>query len=276
MGYFDKGVFILDNTLRNWAHGYGVRSMLRTPKIKPTTSTFKPIKNYKPIEMFSTEEEATQYIKDYSMPSILRPISEQFESGGVQEGCKVWLAPNGNKKILDFGKTSILSPQNIEAHRKSPRTLRVFHTHPEIQEGKSTPISAGQFRDLGLLARLNLKSITAWSTNGQFSQIEVLPNTSHKTLGAACMDSFDYIKSESLADKGDRFNLLKYLNTTAKKCGWNLSKTNEKELNKLSVERNKAWEEKEDDIKFLAKATHNFYARYADRYGMKYTTNMTF
>ena len=269
---FNKLVTITERCAK-YAQACEKRSILET----------KPIGKINPSELgicfpngsirFQTEKSALNYSKNACLTSSKLAPSQQYEIGVLRDGNTILGVVDGTHNHVDMSKCGL----TFYPSQKN-RTLSIEHYHPDLYgKGRTNPISIGSIGgDLGLLDRGNLKSITAYNSLGQYNKVEILPNYQKGEINDFCSEFFHFLKNIAIPkEMQDRFGLLDKIKQLSVKVNWKMSIKNQKELRALQSEMGRLLRQFQVTEEY-ARATHNFLLKNAEKYGMKYSTNMIF
>lgn len=260
-----------------WTRTSGSKNLLATKPVKVNPKSLGYIHKNGEIT-FRSNEAALNYSKNACLASSKLPQTQQFEIGVVRDGNIILGEINGTHRHVNMSSLDIFSHENIQLRKIKPRKLSVEHYHPDLYgKGKTTPISIGCIgADTELLESGYLKSITAYNSLGQYNKVEILPNYQSGNIYDFVSEFLKFIKNIAIPkNKQERFALLDTIRQLSEKTNFIRSIQNKKEYSALRRERDKILREFQETPEF-ARATHNFWVENAEKYGMKYSTNMTF
>ena len=254
-----------------YAQAYGKRTILETKPVGKINFSELGIRLSDGAIRFQTEEAALNYSKNACMQTAKLPPLQQIEIGIGREGNTILGQTNGDRLNCDLAKIDAF---NI-FDRSKPRTKEFYHYHTDLYgKGKTNPLSIGEYRgDVAQLFKHNLKAITAYNSHGQYNRV---PNFNCQLLSEFAKKHKELVKTMAVPmNMWDRFSLLDSLEKLSKKTNFKMSIKNEKEHSVL-IDKINSLARKFQETPEYARATHIFWLENAEKYGMKYTTNMTF
>lgn len=277
------GLSLAERCLK-YTQAYGKKSILETKPIKNINAKSLGVCFPNGSISFQTEEAAQNYARNFCMKQGLLPASEQFEVGLLRQGNRILGVANGSHRSVNF--SSLL----LTHHGKE--NLIIEHYHPDIfGKGKSYPLSF--IMDSGLLARHNLKSIIAYNSNGQYSRADRLPSLTpllenkFSNLSSDEVEKYVYehfaTKEELLLHALEKAGLAdNFYRITPSgkeiKCSLTNFKVTEKTKNKIKEAWDKLFQKVRNfkESKDYPQWANKFWEENAEKYGMKYSTNMDF
>lgn len=277
MGY--EKIATLAERCARYAKACGKTSILETMPIKNINFAELGICLSDGTIRFQSEKAALNYAKNACMKSKNLPPSQQFEIAVVREGNIILGQANGTRSNCPLSDLKIFSMENRRLRRGKPKTLELEHYHPDLYgKGKTNPLSIGTYNgDVGGgLAGLNLKSITAYNSLGQYNKLEALPNFNQE-LAFEFAKKHQELMTQQLVpkEKLERFHLLESIERLSEDTNFLMSPKSRKEYSNLRMEINRFLRKYQETPEY-ARITHNFLLENAEKYGMKYSTDMIF
>lgn len=272
------GLSLAERCLK-YTQAYGKKSILETKPIKNINAKSLGVCFPDGSISFQTEEAAQNYARNFCMKQGLLSASEQFEVGVLRQNNRVLGVVEGKHLSIDVS--------NILKKHSDKDNLIFDHYHPDIfGKGKSYPLSIGA--DSRVLANSNLKSIIAYNSKGQFSRAERLPNLTSRLESQFNCFSSDSLNQHIATEEDLVMRALHrelcpqtYRITSAGKR-IELPSTNFKVSDKTKsnirtaidnfYKKLRCFKESKDYPQWANK----FWEENAEKYGMKYSTNMDF
>ena len=206
---------------------------------------------------FATSEIAQEYAKNRSIQALKGETP--FERLLVVDKNRILDEIGGDKFSCNF-----------DIFKYKEKGLSLVHGHPDTYSlGCTTPISVNDAQII--LDNKNFNEILAYNSKGEFSKIENLQTEKSKTVPMYT----DLLNSINMSEKYKKVVIPEDLTTKKEKAAESFKNCTYEDLEHLIEQQNKINEEitnyqKTEDC---CKKIHDFWTKYATKFGLKYSTN---